>query len=223
MADQGIKINVEVQGLQALEEALKRVRDEFGDKAKTGGVVIRGLKAGAKLIATEAKARAPQHDPSGLTRELEARIRAQKAAKKLGKLSWRALIKYDKQVAKQLARAQRVAKKNLALIRKNIVSYPVKADQPTVVIRVSNKGYRRSQSLFDAAKGNRGTIRFRYPGTSPGYWWWVEFGTSRMKARPFMRPAFDAKATESIEAFKRAVKQELLTKYPGLFKTGIAA
>ena len=34
------------------------------------------------------------------------------------------------------------------------------------------------------------------------YWRFVEFGTSKMAARPFLRPAFEAKKTEAIEAIR---------------------
>lgn len=34
------------------------------------------------------------------------------------------------------------------------------------------------------------------------YWRFVEFGTSKMGAKPFMRPAFDAKKTEAVERIK---------------------
>jgi HK97 gp10 family phage protein len=32
----------------------------------------------------------------------------------------------------------------------------------------------------------------------PFYWRFLEFGTSKMRARPFLRPAFEAKKTESV-------------------------
>lgn len=34
------------------------------------------------------------------------------------------------------------------------------------------------------------------------YWKFVEFGTSKMSARPFLRPAFEARKMEAIEAIK---------------------
>lgn len=34
------------------------------------------------------------------------------------------------------------------------------------------------------------------------YWWWLEFGTSKMPARPFMRPAFENKKEDAVEAIK---------------------
>lgn len=37
----------------------------------------------------------------------------------------------------------------------------------------------------------------------PFYWWWVEFGTAKMKARPFIRPAFESKKETVVEIIKR--------------------
>lgn len=37
----------------------------------------------------------------------------------------------------------------------------------------------------------------------------VEFGTSKMAARPWMRPAFESKKSESVDAFTSALKKEV--------------
>jgi len=39
-----------------------------------------------------------------------------------------------------------------------------------------------------------------YGRTDAYYWRWVEFGTSKMAAHPFMRPAFEAKKQAALEA-----------------------
>jgi HK97 gp10 family phage protein len=41
-------------------------------------------------------------------------------------------------------------------------------------------------------KGNRSQDAY--------YWRWVEFGTVKMAARPFMRPAFEAQKTAAVQA-----------------------
>ncbi len=41
------------------------------------------------------------------------------------------------------------------------------------------------------------------------YWWMVEFGTAKMSAKPFMRPAFDAKKVAAVAAFERYLKTRL--------------
>lgn len=44
--------------------------------------------------------------------------------------------------------------------------------------------------------------RYRRRGMDAWYWWYLEFGTSRMDAKSFMRPAFDSTKTEQIEALR---------------------
>jgi HK97 gp10 family phage protein len=217
MADLGARINVttKIEGLQEIERALKRVREEFDAKAKTGGIVIRGLMAGAKLIRDDAKARAPLSDPSGMVKARLEALQNKQLRKAVGKMSYRQLLRFQKAEQRRLARAQRVSKKQLALIKQNIVSYPVKADEPTVVVRVSNKGYDRGYNSFRARLNGKSSIRFRNPGYSPGYWWWVEFGTSRFRARPFMRPAFEAQKMAALAAFGDTVRAEIKKRYPG--------
>lgn len=41
------------------------------------------------------------------------------------------------------------------------------------------------------------------------YWRFVEFGTRKMSARPFMRPAFEAKKLEAIEAIKTKLAERI--------------
>ena len=198
-----------VEGLAQLEGKLKILREEYG--VKTGGVIIRGLKAGAALIRNDAKNRAPSSDPSGLTKArvaalLGGKFQYGKRGKKLTKS--RAALKAANEQG-------RILKKQLALIKQNIVSYPVRADIPTVVVRVRNRGWERgANSVRAALSGKKGGIRFKNPGVSPGYWWWIEFGTSRLKGKPYLRPAFIAKKQDAIEAMRDAIKKEIAKKYP---------
>lgn len=41
------------------------------------------------------------------------------------------------------------------------------------------------------------------------YWWWVEFGTAKMAARPFMRPAFEAKKRAAVERIKQYLAERI--------------
>lgn len=43
----------------------------------------------------------------------------------------------------------------------------------------------------------------------PFYWFMLEFGTSKMGARPFMRPAFDAKKGEAVAKIKDTLAKEI--------------
>lgn len=176
-----------VEGLKELEASLKVLREQFG--VKTGGVIIRGLRAGAKLIRDDAKRRV-RGVPSGYTPEyiLKGRRKGAKGRK-----------------ATAAARA--------GLLRSNIVEHAIPASsrlaggKPTVLVRVRNRGYTRTSS---------GSIRFNQPGSSPGWWWWMEFGTSKRPAQPFMRPAFEAQKVAAVEAMKKHVRAEidkLFTKF----------
>lgn len=47
------------------------------------------------------------------------------------------------------------------------------------------------------------------PGGNTTYWRFVEFGTSKMKAEPFLRPAGASKAGEALEITSAAMQTEL--------------
>jgi HK97 gp10 family phage protein len=47
---------------------------------------------------------------------------------------------------------------------------------------------------------------------------WIEFGTSKMSARPFLRPAFEGKKTEAVEAIRAYLEKRIpdeVAKLPG--------
>lgn len=169
-----------VEGLQELEFALKELREQFG--VRTGGIIIRGLRKGARLIRDDARRRAPQV-PSGLTPKT--------------------LRKGRRKNAKGVA-ATSVSRRSL--LTSNIVEHSIPVSsrlaggRPTVIVRVRNRGYTRA---------SKGAIRFNQPGSSPGWWWWLEFGTSRRAAQPFIRPAFEAQKVEAVEAMKASVREEI--------------
>jgi HK97 gp10 family phage protein len=39
------------------------------------------------------------------------------------------------------------------------------------------------------------------------YWFWIEFGTSKLPAKSFIRPAFDTKKEAAAEEIKRALAE----------------
>jgi HK97 gp10 family phage protein len=45
--------------------------------------------------------------------------------------------------------------------------------------------------------------------TAAFYWRFIEFGTSRMAAKPFMRPAFDSSKQTAREAIKNKLRDKL--------------
>lgn len=178
-----------VQGLKELDNQLRILREHFG--IRTGGIVIRGLRAGAKLIRDDAKRRVP-HVPSGYGPKMISRGRGRRR----------------RAVAATAADLRQ-------MIVSNIVEHAIPTDaplaggKPTVLVRVRNQGYTRTSS---------GALRFNNPGRSPGYWWLVEFGTSRRPAQPFMRPAFEAQKFAAVDAMKKSIQQELKQIYGAAFK-----
>ena len=188
MAEQDVAFDV--KGLKQFEIEFAKLRMAFG--TKTGGIIYRGLSAGAALVVKEAKRRAPKKDPSGFIRK-----------------------RLEKQIAQgPLARGSRRLKgqvgRSLRMIAQNIRQRKIKAEEPlaggkpTVIIGVLNRGY-------DKVRNSRGKsiLRFRNPGSSPGYWWWVELGTSRMAAKPFLRPAFKSKTQAAITAQKNSMANQI--------------
>lgn len=168
-----------VDGLRELEANLKVLREQFG--VRTGGVIIRGLRAGAKIIRDDARRRVT-HVPSGFGPKFITRGRG----------------KTKRQVA--------TTGINLAaMLRSNIVEHAIPTSsrlaggKPTVLVRVRNRGYSRVG----------GKIRFNRPGSTPGWWWWLEFGTSKSAARPFLRPAFEAQKIAAVESMKNHVRGEI--------------
>jgi len=63
-----------------------------------------------------------------------------------------------------------------------------------VIVRV--KPLKRAQ---EKKLGKRGA---KNPN-DPYYWWWVEFGTSKMAARPFLRPAFNDTKSAQLAAMRK--------------------
>ena len=191
---------IQVTGLKELEAGLKKLREQLG--VKTGGIIYRGLSAGAMIVVKDAKRRAPKRDPSGF---IQARIERQQAEQSGKKLRGRRL-------KGELGRG-------LAMIRSNIIQRkipsgaPLAGGKPTVLIGVRNAG-------FDRVTNRRGKsiIRFRKPGSSPGYWWWVELGTSRMPARPFLRPALNSQAAAASEKMRDHIAQEIQRHWAGKYK-----
>lgn len=95
-------------------------------------------------------------------------------------------------------------------IRKNI-RYKVRAykggNQVDATIWVKSIGDKKITD-FKAKTGKPA----RENPDDPFYWWFVEFGTRKMAARPFLRPAFEHKKDESLtkilETLDEGIKEE---------------
>lgn len=174
------RIVVRIEGLQELEGALKKLRETFN--VKTGGVIIRGMRKGMQLIRDEARKRAPE-PPSGFMPSIIVKGRGKRL---------------------KVTAATNAVRRSLLV--SNIVHHPIPTSsrlaggKPTVILRVRNRGYRRTSG---------GRLRFNDPGRSPGWWWWLEFGTSQRPAQPFMRAAFEAQKLHALQVTKDAIRKEI--------------
>ena len=63
----------------------------------------------------------------------------------------------------------------------------------------------KRMAAFKAGGGTKGANN----PDDPYYWKWVEYGTKKMAARPFLRPAFEAKKFEAIRLFEAYMKKRL--------------
>lgn len=76
-----------------------------------------------------------------------------------------------------------------------------------------NKGQRGVYEMIVRVKPLKSAQRRRFKAETgragrdnpddPFYWWWVEFGTRKMPARPFLRPAFRTTKTEQLAAMRK--------------------
>lgn len=60
-------------------------------------------------------------------------------------------------------------------------------------------------TAFKGKSGKSGAVN----PNDPFYWRFVEFGTSKMAARPFLRPAFTAKKEEAAQAIITTLRDEI--------------
>lgn len=67
------------------------------------------------------------------------------------------------------------------------------------------KGSRLDRNKFQASAG----VRIKSKSPARFYWHLQEFGASHHAAQPFLRPAFDEKARESIRVFKKQMGQRI--------------
>lgn len=86
-------------------------------------------------------------------------------------------------------------------IRSGITQHASRTEDFAVTIRVRNRGW-----IFSTRATSRRPSNSRLAG-NPNYWWLVEFGTSKMAARPFLRPAFEAKKFEAAQKIRDSLRR----------------
>lgn len=142
-------VTVEIKGLRELQVALRQLPQKLERR-----VLNSALGFGGRLIANEAKARAPV-DTGNVRRNIRAR-----SARPM-----------DGHTATVIVGVRRLTKRQIARLR----------------ARSS-----RQSSISD-----------------PWYWRHLEFGTSKMAPRPFLRPAFEAKKVEAAYTIKDALARRI--------------
>lgn len=131
-------------------------------------VILRALHDGARPITAEAKRRAPVLKVEPGNNRVRRRVVGRSGKERV---------------------FHGTPNRERGALRAGITQHTDRSDFGTVKVRVRNRGYifgpaaRRGAS--SAAAGN------------PNYWWLVHFGTSKMKANPFLYDAFEAKKTEA--------------------------
>ena len=64
--------------------------------------------------------------------------------------------------------------------------------------------------LEEISKGNESQTYMVIPRSKPAFYWrFLEFGTAKMGARPFMRPAFDARRGDALNKMREVLKWKL--------------
>jgi len=139
-------------------------------------------------------------------RELDNALRALPVEIKRGPIIYRALHDGARPIvaeAKRLAPVladEKEKRRERGALRSGIVQHASKDFDFEVNVRVRNRGY-----IFAPGPDTRRNPKSSRRAGNPNYWWLVEFGTSKMAARPFLRPAFESRKLQAVEAIKTSL------------------
>lgn len=87
------------------------------------------------------------------------------------------------------------------------------SDRQVYLVRVRNGAY-----VYAATRLNRRKSRVGQEYQVEGgafYWQFFEFGTSKMAARPFLRPAFEAQKDAALQAMKQRLREKIALELSG--------
>lgn len=138
---------------------------------------------------------------------MAARMRA--LPDRLARKSLRAAVNAGATVIKKDA-IGRAPKKTGALI-KNFYQKQIR-EISTVLSQTFYVGVRSGLARYASNKANKAAGRAGkvYKNSSATFYWkFLEFGTSKMPARPFLRPAFEARKNDAVTAIGNKIRTEL--------------
>ena len=144
-------------------------------------------------------------------RELQAKLKAL-PVKLQGKPMRNALQSGAKLVK---TRARDLVSVDTGFLREAIIQYPVKrgehqySDQVRVGVRKRVRKGAKLSKKYKAALNLRRRRSSNQRSVTPKYWRYLEFGTSRMPARPFLRPAFEREKMPASERIKQRMREEI--------------
>ena len=87
-------------------------------------------------------------------------------------------------------------------LRKNIRARAIRPEYSATVMVGVRSLSRKQVRDFKKASGRGGAAN----PDDPFYWRFVEFGTAKMAARPFLRPAFEARKVQAAHEIKHALR-----------------
>jgi HK97 gp10 family phage protein len=143
-------------------------------------------------------------------RELRARLKA--LPPKLQGPPARHALHAGAKVIKQAARNSSAWSDDTGFLRENIVQFSAKKSETQydaeVRVGVRKRRTKRQGKRLAAARGRR-QRRQRKGIVTAYYWKYLEFGTSRMAARPFMRPAFEANKMDALNRIIESLRVQI--------------
>jgi HK97 gp10 family phage protein len=106
--------------------------------------------------------------------------------------------------------ARRLAPKDTGLLSANIIHYRAKltsgkAEMVKIGVRTGSRKY--GKTVKNVRKGIVGQ-EYKTRGDAY-YWYFFEFGTEKMAARPFLRPAFESKKDEALEQIAVHLRKQI--------------
>lgn len=96
-----------------------------------------------------------------------------------------------------------------------VVKAAAKSNAPVATGRLKRVIYtvrdkdRSGRDVETYITGVRSGKRYQKKNNDAFYWRFVEFGTSKMAAKPFLRPAFDSTVVKQTEAMKNSLKRSI--------------